>query len=152
MGGRRWARWAGAAALVAAAAPLARAQTFVTSLAGLGGTPVGLTPIGASGTSTMSVNWLTSTDPLVRLAASREGCMFSEHPPCAGVWQLDACAPRALRCRRGCQVGWLWAAARRRVWWDKRRRSPPLPPLAPKRLKARRWRAAAPCADKAHAR
>ena len=49
--------------LAAALAGAARGQQFVTELSGLGGTPIGLTPIGQSGTTTMDVNWLTSTDP-----------------------------------------------------------------------------------------
>jgi hypothetical protein len=61
------------AALAAACAGSAAAQQqgahqFVTSLAGLGGTPIGLTPVGAPGTSTLAVNWLTDTDPDVRRA------------------------------------------------------------------------------------
>ena len=51
----------GLAALVARA----RAQTFTTDLKGLGGTPIGLTPLNTPGTSLMAVNWLTA-DPEVR--------------------------------------------------------------------------------------
>ena len=39
------------------------AQTFVTSLVGLGGTPVGLTPLNTVGASVMSLYSLASVDP-----------------------------------------------------------------------------------------
>jgi hypothetical protein len=68
--GRRCARGALCAALCATASSLASAQQFSTSLAGLGGTPIGLTPIGAPGTTTLQVQWLTSTDPLVRACST----------------------------------------------------------------------------------
>ena len=60
----------GAVALcVALAAQHAAAQTFVTSLKGLGGTTIGATPLNANGVSVMDVNWLGSVDPEARVNA-----------------------------------------------------------------------------------
>ena len=55
-----------AASLALAAAPFGACQTFTTDLKGLGGTPVGLTPLNAPGVSVMEVQYLTQTDPEVR--------------------------------------------------------------------------------------
>jgi hypothetical protein len=71
----RTRRVAGAAlAALAAAAHTAASPTFTTALTGLGGTPIGLTPIGQAGSTTMDVNWLTATDPLVRSGAKSARC------------------------------------------------------------------------------
>ena len=56
------ARVAGALALAGLLAG-ASAQDFITSLTGLGGKSVGVTPVGSTGTSTMFYNSLASTDP-----------------------------------------------------------------------------------------
>jgi hypothetical protein len=61
-----------AATAVAVAASLAReafCQTFTTDLKGLGGTPIGLTPLNAPGVSVMEVQYLTQTDSAVRRAS-----------------------------------------------------------------------------------
>ena len=55
-------------AIALAVAPFAHAQTFTTDLKGLGTSgPIGLTPLNAPDVSVMSVQYLTQTDPEVRL-------------------------------------------------------------------------------------
>ena len=58
---------------LAALAARSHAQTFTTDLKGLGGTPIGLTPLNAPDTSLMSVNYVTDSDPEVRVLRTR-GC------------------------------------------------------------------------------
>ena len=71
-----------AAAAFAVAALLATrsvvAQTFTTDLKGLGGTPVGLTPLNEPGASVMQVQYLNSIDPEARLRCRVAACC-----PCA---------------------------------------------------------------------
>ena len=55
-----------AALALAALAAGARAQTFTTDLKGLGGTPIGLTPLNTPGVSVMNVQYLTQTDSEAR--------------------------------------------------------------------------------------
>lgn len=51
---------------LAALAASSHAQTFTTDLKGLGGTPIGLTPLNAPDVSVMDVNFVTDADPEVR--------------------------------------------------------------------------------------
>ena len=59
-------RGAVAATLGLALAASSHAQTFTTDLKGLGGTPIGLTPLNAPDVSVMNVNFVTDADPEVR--------------------------------------------------------------------------------------
>jgi hypothetical protein len=71
---------------------------FATSISGEGGPPVGDTPVGTLGTSTLTLNWLTAIDPLaVCNDGSPAGYYFA---PGTGDAGARACLQRRCALRR----------------------------------------------------
>ncbi len=113
-----------AAALLAVAAPCAVAQQFVTSLTGLGGSPLGATPVGQPGTSTMQLQFLTN-DPMAvcngaspQLARCTDRCRRARGScgSAAAARQLRRGSAHALRrIANPAQHPWRWSRPRHAV-------------------------------------
>jgi hypothetical protein len=67
--------------LAALAVRCADAQSFTTDLKGLGGSPIGLTPLNAPDVSVMDVNFVGDSDPEVRSPVALRACVRCARAP-----------------------------------------------------------------------